>query len=148
MSVKRTSIRTLSLVQVLALALLTGCATLTPEGESVVVVDDKGLMSEGCESLGAITTFGSDENVENSLKIAKYRARNTVGEMGGNRLLVLKQDKFMFADIKLSGEAYRCGRSSDAELTSSENKSTVTVDKCIALGGSVDGHFCQIPLKQ
>lgn len=137
MATKRISVVTVLLTG----TLLSGCATLTPEGERVTVIEDKGMLSEGCRNLGPISTLGSEESREESLKYATNKARNAVGKLGGSHFLAQEQKRVMFTDIKLSGEAYRCGQGPKGEVK------TITNETCIELGGDIEGNFCRIPLQ-
>jgi hypothetical protein len=98
------------LISLVGLALLGGCASMTPAGEQVRVTTNPEIV-KGCEYLGEVKgadhmwggAFGQGAAEKNAHK----RLKNNAAEMGADTVL-LATDHTGFSGSVKRGEAYRC----------------------------------------
>jgi hypothetical protein len=93
---------------VITLAMLGACATLTPAGEKVQVVQNPNAVKD-CQSLGpveATSLWGGVIGVHAGYESNLRALRTATAERQGNTLLVLGERAGIVTSSK--GEAYRC----------------------------------------
>jgi Domain of unknown function (DUF4156) len=95
---------------ILAVLLMSGCVTMSPQAESVRVVYNPLELTAACTSLGEVKSwsgwggFAAGAGYEN----AERGLREDTASLGGNTLLALYSRGGDLAGVSSRGQAYRC----------------------------------------
>lgn len=95
---------------VLAVGLLAGCVTMTPEAERVQVHAQTSSLVADCERLGPVSAEASRGwGYKHAVDTAKIKIREETAKLGGDTVVLLNLDEYA-TRVQLQGVAMRCYR--------------------------------------
>lgn len=93
---------------VVAVAVLTGCVTVSPEAEKVQVHSQVSTLLDSCKKLGPVTGSGSRAIAyRHAVETAKVKLREAAYHAGGDTVAIVNQDTHL-GEVRLQGVALKC----------------------------------------